>query len=103
MKNRLKIVSSFSAAKSIERYRQIEKDSGVGFYHEVGYLTISGQIQSASEKGIIHLFYTLFKIGLNGKMKIDKNTSNQKMDAIFNNQLFRVYNFVAWPKNIRSL
>ena len=46
---------------------------------------------------------TLFKIGLNGKMKIDKNASNQKMGATFNNQLFKMYNFVAWPKNILSL
>ena len=46
---------------------------------------------------------TPFKIGLNGKMKIDKNASNQKMNATFYNQLFKMYNFVAWPKKIRSL
>ena len=31
-------------------------------------------------------------------MKIDKNASNQKMDTIFDNKLFKMYNFVAWPK-----
>ncbi len=45
------------AAKSIERYRGIEKDSGVGFFHEVGFLTIGRQIQNASEKGLIRPFY----------------------------------------------
>ena len=47
--------------------------------------------------------FTLFKIGLNGKTKINKNTSNQTMDTTFNNQLFQMYNFVAWPKKICSL
>ena len=46
---------------------------------------------------------TPFKIGSNGKMKIDKDASNQKMDVTFDTQLFKMYNFVAWPKNIRSL
>ena len=41
---------------------------------------------------------TLFKIGPNGKTKIDKNTSNQKIKTTFYNQLFKMYNFVAQSK-----
>ena len=32
-----------------------------------------------------------------------KNASNQKTDATLKNQLFKIYNFVAWPKKIRPL
>ena len=36
------IYTIFSAIKSIDRYRQIEKKSGIDFYNEVGFLTIRG-------------------------------------------------------------
>ena len=29
-----------------------------------------------------------------------KNASNQKTDATLKDQLFKMYNFVAWPKKI---
>ena len=32
-----------TAAESIDRYRAIENHSGVGFFHEVGFLTIGRQ------------------------------------------------------------
>ena len=32
-----------------------------------------------------------------------KNPPNQKTDATSKNQLFKIYNFVAWPKKIRQL
>ena len=31
-----------SAIKSIDRYREIEKKSGIDFYNEVGFLSIRG-------------------------------------------------------------
>ena len=32
-----------------------------------------------------------------------KYASNQKTDATSKNQLFKIYNFVSWPKKIRQL
>ena len=32
-----------------------------------------------------------------------KNAPNQKTDATSKNQLFKIYNFVAWSKKIRQL
>ena len=49
------------------------------------------------------LHYTLFKIAPNGKTKINKSASNQKMNTTFNKELFKIYDFEAWPKNICSL
>jgi hypothetical protein len=36
-------------------------------------------------------------------LSITKNASNQKTDATLKNQLFKIYNFVAWPKKISLL
>ena len=45
-------------------------------------------VQIHIQKIKMNCWDTLFKISPNGKMKIEKNASNQKMDATFNNQLF---------------
>ena len=36
-------------------------------------------------------------------LSMSKNASNQKTDATWKNQLFNIYNFVAWSKKIRQL
>ena len=38
----MQYIYTVSAIKSIDRYRQIEKKSGIDFYNEVGFLTIRG-------------------------------------------------------------
>ena len=55
------IYTIFSAIKSIDRYRQIEKKSGIDFYNEVGFLTIRGPDEGKKliiKRGIIILDFS---------------------------------------------
>jgi len=46
-----------SALRSIERYRSVEKSSGVSFFTECGFLAITKEEKEISSKGTPDLFH----------------------------------------------